>query len=166
MIGFNCSSCTLRFTFVICAIVSNMILTSPYGPLLNNVDWLSEEIRTMSFLPPILLSGLLLLSGIQSPANRPSVGAFRSASSVHQFYKFHFGQNLFISIESVVSVCSFTSCVLGNADCGYLYCRPRSPPLDMSIRCSTALGSGSQKYMGSYRIVIPLYTHIEKLLSF
>ena len=91
----------------------------------------------------------MLLSGIQSPANRPSA-SFRSASSVHQFYKFHFGQNLFISIESAVSVRLFTSCVLGNADCGYLYCRPRSPPLDMSIRCSTALGSGSQKYMGFY----------------
>ena len=163
MIGFNCSSCTLRFTFVICAIVSNMILTSPYGPLLNNVDWLSEEIRTMSFLPPILLSGLLLLSGIQSPANRPSVGAFRSASSVHQFYKFHFGQNLFISIESAVSVSLFTSSYfLGNADCGYLYCGPRC-----AVRYVDTLQYSSRKWLSKVHGVLQdccSSIHIEKLL--
>ena len=154
MIGSNHSSCT----FVICAIVSNMILTSPYGPLLNNVDWLSEEIRTMSFLPPILLSGLLLLSGIQSPS-------FRSASSVHQLYKFHFGQNLFISIESVVSVCSFTSCVLGNADCGYLYCGPRCS----AVRYVDTLQYSSRKWLSKVHGVLQdccSSIHIEKLLSF
>ena len=141
----------------VCSINAPIVNSPPrfLPSFFSHLDWLSEEIRTMSVLP-FSCPGSCCCCSCQGFSHPPT---FRSASSVHQFYKFHFGQNLFISIESVhvLRLGSWAMliadiCIVGLA----------APPLDMSIRCNTALGSGSQKYMGSYRIVIPLYSRFER----